>query len=45
MSKATFQSIILKLQNFWAERGCVLWQPYLYRTNLKMMGNLPLSKG
>jgi glycyl-tRNA synthetase len=26
--KATFQSIILKLQNFWAERGCVLWQPY-----------------
>jgi glycyl-tRNA synthetase len=28
MSKATFQSIILKLQNFWAERGAVLWQPY-----------------
>jgi glycyl-tRNA synthetase len=26
--KATFQSIILKLQNFWAERGAVLWQPY-----------------
>jgi glycyl-tRNA synthetase len=26
--KATFQSIILKLQQFWAERGCVLWQPY-----------------
>jgi len=26
--KATFQEIILKLQNFWAERGAVLWQPY-----------------
>jgi glycyl-tRNA synthetase len=28
MPKSTFQSIILKLQQFWAERGCVLWQPY-----------------
>jgi glycyl-tRNA synthetase len=27
-SKHTFQSIILKLQEFWAERGCVIWQPY-----------------
>jgi glycyl-tRNA synthetase len=26
--KATFQSIILNLQSFWAERGAVLWQPY-----------------
>ncbi|MDK1081166.1 MAG: glycine--tRNA ligase subunit beta [Anaerolineae bacterium] len=26
--KATFQDIILKLQNFWAERGCLIWQPY-----------------
>jgi glycyl-tRNA synthetase alpha chain len=24
----TFQEIILKLQGFWAERGCVLQQPY-----------------
>jgi glycyl-tRNA synthetase alpha chain len=24
----TFQELILKLQNFWAERGCVLQQPY-----------------
>lgn len=23
-----FQEIILKLQSFWAERGCVIWQPY-----------------
>ena len=23
-----FQSIIMKLQNFWADRGCLLWQPY-----------------
>ncbi len=28
MSKATFQEIILNLQQYWAERGCVLWQPY-----------------
>ena len=24
----TFQELILKLQNFWAERGCVLQQPF-----------------
>jgi len=24
----TFQQLILRLQNFWAERGCVLQQPY-----------------
>lgn len=23
-----FQSIILKLQEFWAAQGCVIWQPY-----------------
>jgi glycyl-tRNA synthetase len=23
-----FQSIILNLQNYWAEKGCLLWQPY-----------------
>ena len=28
MSKSSFQDIILKLQAFWAERGCVIWQPY-----------------
>lgn len=28
MAKHTFQEIILQLQNFWAERGCVIWQPY-----------------
>jgi glycyl-tRNA synthetase alpha chain len=31
MSKAaapTYQELILRLQNFWAERGCVLQQPY-----------------
>ncbi len=26
--KHTFQSIILKLQQFWSERGCIIWQPY-----------------
>src|ERR1700748_886595 len=25
---STFQDIILQLQNFWASRGCVIWQPY-----------------
>jgi glycyl-tRNA synthetase len=24
----SFQSIILKLQQFWAEQGCLIWQPY-----------------
>src|SRR5438876_8000854 len=24
----TFQELVLKLQTFWAERGCVLQQPY-----------------
>ena len=23
-----FQSIIMKLQEFWAEKGCLIWQPY-----------------
>jgi len=23
-----FQSIIMALQNFWAEQGCLIWQPY-----------------
>jgi len=23
-----FQSIIMTLQNFWAEQGCMIWQPY-----------------
>ncbi|MBW6466092.1 MAG: glycine--tRNA ligase subunit beta [Brevefilum sp.] len=25
---AYFQSIIIKLQEFWAQRGCLIWQPY-----------------
>lgn len=24
----TLQDVILKLQNFWSEQGCVIWQPY-----------------
>jgi len=27
-SKTTFQELILSLQNYWAEQGCVLQQPY-----------------
>ncbi len=23
-----FQQVILRLQDFWAERGCLIWQPY-----------------
>ena len=26
--RGTMQSIILALQHFWAERGCLIWQPY-----------------
>ena len=28
MNPASFQSIILRLQNYWAEQGCLIWQPY-----------------
>jgi glycyl-tRNA synthetase len=28
MKTITFQEIILRLQAFWASRGCLLWQPY-----------------
>ncbi len=28
MAKSTFQEIILKLQDFWAEHGCLITQPY-----------------
>ncbi|MGQ9803587.1 MAG: glycine--tRNA ligase subunit beta [Anaerolineae bacterium] len=24
----TFQEVVLRLQQFWTERGCLLWQPY-----------------
>ncbi|RLC77637.1 MAG: glycine--tRNA ligase subunit alpha, partial [Chloroflexi bacterium] len=24
----SFQEVILRLQQFWAERGCLIWQPY-----------------
>src|SRR5687768_7257847 len=27
MSRVTFQGLILKLQNFWAERGCIIETP------------------
>jgi glycyl-tRNA synthetase len=23
-----FQTLIMKLENFWAEKGCLIWQPY-----------------
>jgi glycyl-tRNA synthetase alpha chain len=26
--KLSFQEIILKLQNFWSQQGCVILQPY-----------------
>ena len=28
MPKSSFQEIILKLQDFWAAQGCLIWQPY-----------------
>ena len=27
-NKPNFQSIIMTLQQFWAEKGCLIWQPY-----------------
>ncbi len=26
--KLTFQELMIKLQDFWAKKGCVIWQPY-----------------
>jgi glycyl-tRNA synthetase len=28
LSELSFQDVILKLQEFWAAQGCVIWQPY-----------------
>ena len=28
VTKPTFQQVILTLQHFWGDRGCVLLQPY-----------------
>ncbi len=45
-----FQEIILKLQHFWADRGCVIWQPYYSQvgagtmnpaTSLRVLGPEP----
>ncbi|MCX8032690.1 MAG: glycine--tRNA ligase subunit beta [Thermoleophilia bacterium] len=27
-SKPTFQDVLLRLQEFWAKQGCVIWQPH-----------------
>ncbi|MEN3028653.1 MAG: glycine--tRNA ligase subunit alpha [Aquificaceae bacterium] len=45
-----FQELIMTLQNFWAERGCAIWQPYDIETGagtmnpatfLKVLGRKP----
>jgi len=28
MKPLTFQEVILRLQDFWAKQGCLIWQPY-----------------
>ena len=33
----TFQDIIRKLQDFWTEQGCILWQPYDIETGAGTM--------
>jgi len=33
----TFQEIIKKLQDFWTEKGCILWQPYDIETGAGTM--------
>ncbi len=51
---ATFQSIILKLQEFWASHGCLIWQPYYTQvgagtmnpaTFLRVLGPEPWNVG
>ena len=45
-----FQSIILTLQHFWADQGCLIWQPYYLQvgagtmnpaTSLRVLGPEP----
>jgi glycyl-tRNA synthetase len=52
--KHTFQSIILGLQEFWAARGCLIWQPYYTQvgagtmnpaTFLRVLGPEPWNVG
>ena len=52
--KHTFQSIILSLQEFWAEKGCLIWQPYYTQvgagtmnpaTFLRVLGPEPWNVG
>ncbi len=49
-----FQSIIMTLQHFWAEQGCVIWQPYYTQvgagtlnpaTALRVLGPEPWNVG
>ena len=28
VSRLNFQELIIRLQEFWARRGCIIWQPY-----------------
>jgi len=55
MSKPlTFQQVILRLQRFWADRGCLIWQPYSEKvgagtmnpaTALRVLGPEPWNVG
>ena len=49
-----FQSIMIALQEFWAERGCLIWQPYNVQvgagtmnpaTSLRVLGPEPWNVG
>jgi glycyl-tRNA synthetase len=50
----TFQEVILRLQSFWADRGCLIWQPYSEKvgagtmnpaTALRVLGPEPWTVG
>jgi glycyl-tRNA synthetase len=50
----TFQEIILTLQNYWAQQGCLIWQPYYSQvgagtmnpaTYLRVLGPEPWNVG
>ena len=50
----TFQQVILRLQDFWAEHGCLIWQPYSEKlgagtmnpaTVLRVLGPEPWNVG
>ncbi len=44
MKIPTFQEIILRLETYWAEKGCVIWQPYSEKVGAGTMNPATILK-